>query len=55
MPIERHRAAVLVFATIKAAVEDFDSGESNLVDALERISLALAMLARDEEPRREAA
>lgn len=55
MATEDHRAAVLVFADIKAAVEDFDRGESNLFAALERIHAALALLSVDADPRRKAA
>lgn len=55
MAPERCRTAVLVFADIKAAVEDFDRGDSNLFDALEQIRVAMSLLARDELPRQEAA
>lgn len=55
MAIEEYRAALLTFADIKAAVEDFNRGESNLFEALEQIRVALSMLPRDEESRQEAA
>jgi hypothetical protein len=37
------RIAIIAFAEIKAAVEDFDLGEANLLDALARVREALAM------------
>jgi len=37
------RIAILAFAEIKAAVEDFDQGEANLLDALARVRDALTM------------
>jgi|APCry1669189034_1035192.scaffolds.fasta_scaffold412878_1 hypothetical protein len=48
-------AAVLKFSDIKAAVEDFDRGDSNLFTALERIRIAISQLATDGESRGEAA
>jgi hypothetical protein len=39
---ENLRFAVLAFAEIKAAVEDFDRGDSNLFEALDRIRDALS-------------
>lgn len=39
------RTAILAFAEIKAAVDDFDRGEVNLLDALARIKEALALTA----------
>lgn len=49
------RAAVLAFADIKAAVEDFDRGDSNLFDVLEQIRAAISVLDRDRETGRKAA
>lgn len=34
--------ALVTFAEIKAAVEDFDKGKSNLFDALDRIRAAIS-------------
>ena len=36
-------AAVLAFAEVKAAVEAFEQGESNLFDSLDRIRAALSI------------
>jgi len=36
-------AYVFAFAEIKAAVEEFDSGECNLRDALERVRAAMVL------------
>ena len=55
MANESCSAAVLAFADIKAAVEDFDRGESNLFAALKQIETAISLLAREKEPRRDAA
>ena len=38
---EQARTALFAFVEIKMAVEDFDHGESNLFDALDRIKAAL--------------
>ena len=55
MASDCYRAAMLTFADIKTAVEDFDRGESNLFAALERIRIAISPLAIDGESRAEAA
>ena len=52
MSFDSCRTAVLTFADIKAAVEDFDRGDSNLFAALDRIRVALSLLSRDGEPHR---
>lgn len=54
---EACRAAVLAFADIKAAVDDFDRGESNLFVALERIRTAVSLVSddRDDQVRHDAA
>lgn len=54
---ETCRAAVLAFADIKAAVDDFDRGESNLFVALERIRTAVSRVSddRDDQIRHDAA
>jgi hypothetical protein len=51
------RAAVLLLADIKAAVADFDRGESNLFVVLERIRTAVSLVsdARDDQFRHDAA
>jgi len=49
------RFAVLAFAEIKASVEDFEGGDSNLFDALDRVKAALALVENAENARREAA
>lgn len=36
-------AAVLAFAEVKAAVEAFEQGESNLFDSLDRIRVAVSI------------
>lgn len=38
---EQARNALFAFVEIKKAVEDFDRGESNLFDALDRIAAAV--------------
>ena len=49
------RFAVLAFAEIKASVEDFEGGDSNLFDALDRVKAALALVENAENSRRQAA
>ena len=49
---EQARSALFAFVEIKKAIEDFDRGESNLFDALDRIK-AVVQAASDSE--REAA
>jgi exonuclease VII small subunit len=49
------RVAILAFAEIKAAVEDFEQGEVNLLDALARIKDALALTTAADCSRSEAA
>ena len=50
-------AAILTLAEIKAAVEAFDRGESNVFDALDAIIVAVEaqQAAARPEPRRDAA
>lgn len=55
MALDSRHTAVLAFADIKAAVEDFDRGESNLLAALERIRSALSLVKEDGEACRHAA
>ncbi len=52
---ENLRFAVLAFAEIKAAVEDFDRGDSNLFEALDRIRDALSAADCGGDSRRKAA
>ena len=47
--------AVLTFAEIKAAVEDFDRGDANLFDALARIKAAISLIETAGNNRHEAA
>ena len=47
--------SVFAFAEIKAAVEDFDRGDTNLSDALRRIRAALLLTSNVADPRRDAA
>jgi len=47
--------AILTFAEIKAATETFDSGESNLFDALDAIAAAIEAYQAAALPRRQAA
>jgi hypothetical protein len=47
--------SVFAFADIKAAVEDFDRGDTNLSDALRRIRAALLRTSNATDPRRDAA
>lgn len=46
---------ILAFAEIKAAVKDFDSGETNLLDALHRIKDAVALSTAADCSHKEAA
>jgi hypothetical protein len=47
--------AILAFIEIKAAVHDFERGDKNLPDSLERIRAALSLTDAAEDHRREAA
>jgi hypothetical protein len=47
--------AVLALAEIKAAIEDFDRGDSNLFDALDRIKVAIASTIEASDSRQGAA
>jgi hypothetical protein len=47
--------AVLTFAEIKAAVEDYDMGDANLFDALARIKAAISLIEMAGSNRHEAA
>jgi hypothetical protein len=47
--------AVLTLAEIKAAVEDFDRGDTNLFDALARIKAAVSLIETAGNNRHEAA
>ena len=47
--------SLLTLAEIKAAVEDFDQGNSNLFDALDRIRAAISASQTADQSEREAA
>jgi len=47
--------AILTFAEIKAAVEDYDRGDANLFDALARIKAAVSLIDATSDSRRNAA
>jgi hypothetical protein len=52
---DRPRSALLAFAAIKEAVEDFDRGDSNLFVVLERIREALSLAHSSNTPQEDVA
>ena len=53
IPLAKH--AILTLAEIKAAIDAFDGGATNVFDALDAIMVALEAYADAARPRRDAA
>lgn len=53
LPLAKH--AILTLAEIKAAIEAFDRGATNVFDSLDAIMVALEAYADAAQPRRDAA